>query len=117
MQLRIRGARETSAAFHARAAAARDLSDAMRDLTKLIIPTARSLARRRTGAMATAIRPSISLTRASVQTGPQRYMSVQHHGSHVRGISPNRYLTDALTRRESDILRCLDNHLGHITKD
>lgn len=73
---------------------------------------AKTKARRRSGRMAGVIKPSSTTTMARVQAGPLVYVGVQHWGWSRHSISPNRFLTEAITEKTQVSLKLYEQKLG-----
>lgn len=95
----------------------RDLPHAMKgihdNVAGPVAVLARSKARRKSGTMAGTIRTRSTITMARIEAGKGiRYAGVQHFGWPGHSISPNPYLTDAITEREAATIRLYDQLLG-----
>lgn len=116
VRIRITGLRAVLKSAQDAGASADDLKEAMAQVAGLVVDAARPLARRESGDMAASIRAGRAKNRARVLAGSARvpYAGPQHYGWTARGISPNPFLTDALTRKRVEVLAELDRQIGRL---
>lgn len=116
-EIRITGLRETRASLDL---LGQDIGDLAHSLTRagdLVAREARGLARKRSGRMADSITAVGRRTRAVVRAGGPGipYAGVQHYGGY-HGITPNPFLTDALTREQGAVVREIRTELTQLIR-
>ena len=116
IRVQITGLRELLRAAGKAGVSADDMKEAMASVAGLVGDAARPLARRDSGTMAGTIRPGRSKNKAVVRAGTAGvpYAGVQHYGWPAHNITPNPFLTDALTTHQAAVLAELDRQLSRL---
>lgn len=115
-RVEITGLRSTLRDLERMGVEAEELRGLMESVANLVADAARPRARRLSGAMAGSIRPGRVKTRAVIRAGRASlpYVGPQHYGWAARNITPNPFLTDALTTRQGAVLAELDAGLARL---
>ena len=83
------------------------------ELAEPVAQRAKNKARRKSGKMASTIKPQASARYARVSAGARiKYAGVQHYGWPAHNISPNPFLTDAITDLQPVIVVRYERLLG-----
>ncbi|MFJ2544394.1 hypothetical protein [Microbacterium sp. NPDC087589] len=115
-RIRVEGLRKTIRALDQAGVDVQDMRDLMHSIGMLVVTAATPP--RASGALAGTLRAGRGKTKAVVRAGGARapYAGVIHYGWPARGIAARPFLTDALSRKRSDVFRALDQGVSQILK-
>lgn len=110
--IQVNGLRQVIRSLEQMGVSVDDLKAAFKKIGDFVTRDAQSIARKKSGAMATSIRPSNTKNKSVVRAGKASvpYAGVQHYGGY-NNITPNPFLTDALQRNQGQVVRSLDDEL------
>lgn len=103
----VRGADRVAETLHGFAEDLADLDDVDARAAGVVVKSAQSYARRKTGRMAASIRPQVTAAGATVTAGvgiSSPYPAVQEMGSRRRHITANRYMARAAETQERPVV-------------
>lgn len=115
VRFRVDGLRRTIRQLERAGADAQDMRDLMHEIGSIVADAAGPPVL--TGTLQGTIRAGRGKTKAVVRAGGARarYAGVIHYGWPARDITPQPFLSDALTARASDVYQALDEGLKIIT--
>lgn len=114
VRFEIRGLRETVKHLQKAGARSEDLKEVMVAISSIVISAAHPPVL--SGDLRGTVRPSQTKNKAVVRAGSKRtpYAGPIHFGWRKRNIRPQRFLTEAIQKTQSEVLKTLDDGLGKI---
>ena len=116
--IQIRGLNETVRSLEKFGAAATDLKAAFRRIGSLVVNRAAILAPRRTGLLASTIKPSNTRNKSIVRAGSAAvpYAGVIHYGWQGHGIEPHPFLTTAIQSESAAVIQAVDDEIRDLIR-
>lgn len=110
--IEIKGLKEVVRSLERFGVEVSDLKAAFKRIGTIVAEDAKTLAPRKSGALAGSIRPSNTKNKSVVRAGTAKvvYAGVQHYGGY-NNIEPHPFLTDALNQNQGEVVRALSDEL------
>lgn len=110
--VRVEGLRETIRSLERFGVEVSDLKTAFKKIGNIVVDEAKTLAPKKSGALAASIKPSNTKNKSIVRAGSARvvYAGVIHYGGY-HGIEPHPFLTDAVTNNAGKAKETMEQEL------
>lgn len=113
--VRVKGLRETVRNLERLGVSVQDLKDSFKKIGNLVANDAKTRAPRKSGRLASTIKPSNTKNKSVVRAGSAKvpYAGVIHYGGY-NNIEAHPYLTDAVTQHQDEAVKIMEDELKQL---